>query len=123
MVYRRRRIIKMHESICQIYAAAPNFAASETSQTLLLIHIFSLLTHVGSRVQSENSPTQNQTSQSSHSPITDLHRSTDVTLRQTRESTLQLENEYSSDAANENFHSVGEEPSPRHQQQVFIYSS
>ena len=136
--------------------AAVNPAASETSETPAAhidLAVSSLLTHVRNSVQTENSPSpnqisqsshspnadphrsievsvqqtptssqqlddQNQISQSSHPPNTDLDRSIEVTLQQTAASSLQLDDQNSSNAANDTFHSVGEEPSPRPQQLV-----
>ena len=136
--------------------AAVSPAASETYETPAAdidLAVSSLLTHVRNSVQTENSPSPNQISQSSHSPNTDPHRSTEVslqqtpasspqlddqnqisqlshppnadlhrsigaTLQQTPTSSMQPEDQNSSNAANDTFHSVGEEPSPSHQQLV-----
>ena len=46
---------------------------------------------------------QNQISQSSHPPNTDLDRSIEVTLQQTPASSLQLDDQNSSNAANDTF--------------------
>ena len=68
--------------------------------------------------KSENSFTQNQICQSNHLPNTELGRSIETTLQQTPASSRHLDNQNSSNAANDTFHSVGEEPSPHRQQLV-----
>ena len=72
-----------------------NFAVFKNSETLdgdVNLAVSSLLTHVRNSVQTENASTQNQISN------------------------IQLAEQNISNAANDSFHSVGEEPSPCHQQ-------
>ena len=95
-----------------------NFAASWTSEVSATDVSFadsSFLTHVRKR---EKTFTRNQISQSNPSPNTELDRSIEVPLQQTPASSMHLDDQHSSNAANDTFHSVGEESSHHRQQLV-----
>ena len=67
---------------------------------------------------SENSFIQNQISQSNHSANTELDRSIEPTLQQTSASSRHIDDQNSSNSANDTLHSVAEEPTPHRQQFV-----
>ena len=95
-------------------------AASKTSEVPaadVSFAVSSFLTHVRNR---ENYFTQNQISQLNHSLNTELDRSIEITLQQTPASSRRLDDQNSSNATNDTFHSVVEELSPHHQQLVSV---
>ena len=95
-------------AISETPSADVSLVASETSEVPAADINFGVswfLTHF--RI-SENSFTQNQISQLSHSPNAEPNRSIEITLQQTPASSRQLDDEKSSNAAIETFHSVNE---------------
>ena len=53
-----------------------------------------------------------------HSPNTEIDRYIEITLQQTLATSRNFDDQYSSNAANDTFHSVGEEQTPHRQQLV-----
>ena len=97
-----------------------SFAASEISEVPDADVSFAVSSFLTLVQNSQNSFTQNQISKSNHSPKTEHDQSIETTLQQTPAPSRHLDDQNSSNAVNDTFHSVGEQPSPHRQQLVAL---